>query len=81
MVADLEVGAAGLLDGRCLDAIGLGELVTFSGGGPVDKWLHLGTGVLLTMLGVLCLASAVALRRRQRRLSAPASGSGETPGL
>ena len=61
--------------------IGLEQLVTFSGGGPVSKWLHLGTGVLLTMLGVLCLASAVALRRRQRRLSAPASGRGKTPGL
>lgn len=46
--------------------LGLGQLATFSGGGPVSKWVMLGDGVLLTILGVLCLASAVATGRRQR---------------
>jgi hypothetical protein len=61
--------------------VGLWQLVTFPGGGRVSKWLGLGIGVFATVLGILCLTSAVALRRRELRLSAPESGSDETPRL
>jgi hypothetical protein len=61
--------------------IGVGQLVTFPGGGPGSKWLHLGIGVFGILLGTGHLTSAVALGRYQRRTSDPAPGQEVNPRL
>jgi hypothetical protein len=59
--------------------LGVGQLVTIPGSGPVSKWLHLGIGVFGILLGTGYLTTAIALRRYQSRTPEPATGHEVNP--
>jgi hypothetical protein len=61
--------------------VGVTNLVTFPGGGPVSKWLQLSLGVWSILIAALYLTTTIAFRRHQRNTSSPATGQGENPRL
>jgi hypothetical protein len=58
--------------------IGVTQLAAFWGGGSVSRWLMFGVGLFGTILGAGYLLTTLAVRRREQRLSASASGPKET---
>ena len=67
--------------GSAFLVFGLIELAGLPGGGGLAKLVRLVTAVLLATLGLLCLASATALRRRQGRNGDSTMGHRKAPPL